>query len=216
MREKLLLSCLAALFSFALVVGSISAAPSISDSAIPDGYEVVKVYPNSNSLQANIPYNDKLKNLELLPEVVNNDTGKEVAFQTIKKNVRPLYDLRNTTTGEIVTQYSADVAILATTQTKSTEGYDKTSSVLAKATIYCTLSGSAAEEYMNLDKVVWSYEITDSSVKIKSKSHKFIQNGPTSNGHANQTKTLNPSAFSGTDNVNWGWKPINTLSTVTL
>ncbi|OZB96536.1 hypothetical protein [Paenibacillus sp. XY044] len=187
---------------------------------IPEGYELVKVYNNDSpltgtkSLQQNL-----LPQIKALPEVVDNNTGKDIDVDVVDQSSRPLYDLKNIKTGEVVTEYVSDVGIMASSGTKTSDGYDKTVSVYAKATIYYIFSGSASEEGAALDKVDWRYEIKDSTVKIKSKSHLFIQEGPPLDGGGalKQRKTLTPTASYGTDLVrDWGWKPINSLVTYSL
>lgn len=206
-----------------LLSTQVNAAPvESSDPQIdfPEGYELVKVYDNdtpltgTKSLQQNL-----LPQIKALPEIVDNNTGKDIDVDVVDQSTRPLYDLKNINTGEIVTEYVSDIGIMASSGTKTSDDYDKTKSVYAKATIYYIFSGSAAEEGVTLDKVDWRYEIKDSTVKIKSKTHNFYQEGPPLGGGSalKQRKTLTPTASHGTDLVrDWGWKPINTLTTVTL
>ncbi|MFD1177645.1 hypothetical protein ACFQ3W_15230 [Paenibacillus puldeungensis] len=219
--KRLLLSSITILM-FTVLLGAPVSASSVSITPnldIPKGYELVKVYDNTSRYDiASLQRNHSLE-LKVLPDIIDDNTDDKHDAQVVDQSVRPLYDLREISTGEIVTEYAADVTIMGSSGTKTADGYDSSISVYAKATIYYIFSGSASEEGVTLDKVDWRYEIKDSTVKIKSKSHLFVQDGPPlSSGPAvKQRKTLTPTDNSGTDLVrNWGWVPLNSLATSTL
>lgn len=199
-------------------ISNVEADANIQD--IPDGYEIIKTY-DSHSSESTFSINsankqiDSLAKVNIEPKILDNTNNENVKVETIKNDTKPLYDLKNKTTGEIVTQYATDVAVKAIGEshgTYSTSKKDRNLSVTAYGTLYYIYSGESSE-YVQLDKVSWRYEISDNNVIIKNKNHYFEQNGASKAGYAvNQNKTLTPTANSGTDLVrNWNWAPVDVL-----
>ncbi len=183
---------------------------------IPEGYEIVKTYSEaeSNSFTLNSSEKDMPK-INVKPQIINNNnTDQKIETSIIENNTKPVYDLRNLNTGEIVTEYTTSLVTQASTGTYSTDNTDSTLSVKAYGTLYYIYSGYSSE-YVELDKINWRYEILDNSARIVNKTHYYEQNGASKRTHTavTQTKTLYPTADSGTDLVrNWNWDAVDHLA----
>lgn len=215
--KKFLSSCLVGVLSIGLVGSTVSAgSKEETNTIVPDGYEIVKVYDSSNNLNTQSLNELGLSQLSVEPKVTSNDTDEKITFKTFENETRPLYDLKNIETGEIVTQYETKVGVLASSGTYSSNGTDSTLSVRAYGTIYYIFSGDSSQ-YVELDKVDWRYELLVSNARIVSKTHNFQQAGASkvTNRAVDQRRTSRPTANSGTDLVrNWGGDPVDHLAGV--
>ncbi|MBH5316319.1 hypothetical protein I6N90_00665 [Paenibacillus sp. GSMTC-2017] len=205
--------CLVGVLSFGLIGSTISAKQVVkSGSIVPNGFEIVKTYKAFEPLSKQNMKQLGLPDQKIEPQVTSNSANEKIEFETLENETRPVHDLRNKLTGEIVTQYESNVVVLASSATYSTNGSDSTLSVRAYGTLFYIFSGSV-DEYAHLDKVSWRYEISDNNARIVNKTHKFVQSGAYGGRAVNQNKTLNPTATSGTDLVrDWGWSPVDTLA----
>lgn len=171
----------------------------------------MKVYnqDESNTIKTQALTKLASSTIDLSPEITDNVTGETKPLEVVENQTRPVYDLKNIETGEIVTQYKTEFSVQAT-GTYSDNGSDSTSSVTAYGTLYYTYNTVNSETYVGMDKIDWRYTINDNLTTIKSKSHEIYQYGVSQNsGPVTQKKNLNPTANSGTDLVrNWGWASV--------
>lgn len=214
------------IFIFLLMLISFSTNVSASNSNvvqkevksnIPEGYEVIRVYSDEEKSKiSNFSVSqDSYLNLEVTPTIVDNVNNENVEVKTLKNEMRPLYDLKKISTGEIATEYIAEVQASATKNTSTWSGNQaEKSGVTAYATLYLLHSN---DEYFGsrvaLEKVDWRYETITPS-KVVSRTHVIKQEGGGPSGAIFHSKTFNPTTNSGTNLPReWGWTPVASVGT---
>ncbi|WP_338587831.1 hypothetical protein V6669_20270 [Paenibacillus sp. Y5S-9] len=171
-----------------------------------DRYTIVKEYDQNNST----PFFNAQSVDESIPEI-DLEVSEGYDVDLLENTTRPLYDLRDKETGEIVTQYATDVSILAAGQRSDNQEY-KEFNIKVYGTIYYILTGKNSL-YVTIDKVSFRWENNGRTPGTKDHSVYVDQFGATEGGaKVNQNKTVTYGLVShGTVLVrDWNWTPVFT------
>jgi hypothetical protein len=166
-------------------------------------YTIVREYDSGTTPSSTIQsVNDALPEIDL-------ETSEDYDIDILENTTRPLYDLQDKETGEIVTQYATDVSIQAAGQYSDNNDF-REFSVKAYGTIYYITSG-ANGRYVGIDKVSFRWENYGRTPGTKDHKVYIDQFGATESGSkVNQNRTVDfDLVSSGTVLVrNWNWTPV--------
>ncbi|WP_339235617.1 hypothetical protein MKX40_20510 [Paenibacillus sp. FSL R5-0517] len=170
-------------------------------------YTIVKKYDDTNLDTFGIQsVNETLPKVDL--EV--SDDSENFNYKLLENTTRPLYDLQNKETGEIVTQYATDVSLQATNGQLSSNNTFKEFNMKVYGTVYYIFTGKNGN-YVTIDKVSFRWENNGRTPGTKDHSISVQQFGASENiAKVNQNKSVDFKLVShGTVLVReWNWTPV--------
>ncbi|WP_018884052.1 hypothetical protein [Paenibacillus massiliensis] len=167
-------------------------------------YTVIKEYSGNEISKNDI----SLFNTSFPTVDVNNDS-EDYDIDVLENTTRPLYDLQDKNTGELVTQYATDVVLQATGRISDNNDF-KSFSVKVYGTLYYVTAG-AANKYVYVDKVDFRWENYGRTPGTKDHKVSVTQFGTTEKGaKANYNRTVNFGLSSSGTVVarDWNWAPV--------